>query len=557
MAEPGRAAGARAGTGGGRDGDAPAPGRRETLPEIGQHGTWCEQSPSILITTDLAGVIIAVNRFGAEYLGYAQDALPGRLASTIVHTEDRPAFIEHIAECRAMHGAVHRIEFRKIRGDGSVIWVREAARAVDGPDGDAVIVTACEDITDRVHADERMQFLVDAGRVLASSLDYDTTLRTVADLAVPRLADWCSIDLLEDGVIRRVAVAHADPAKMELAEEYQRRYPPDPSAEYGVARVLKTGEPQLLREVTEDVLRAVSRDDEQYEILRSLGFCSALVVPLPVADRIIGAVTLISSESGRRYGSEELSTAELLAQRAALSVEKARLYRASREATQGRDEVLSIVSHDLRNPLNTILLSAGHLLDVGAAADERTRDVHLQIIRRQAKQMNRLIEDLLDVARAEAGRLPLSERREDPARLMADACESLSALAAEKGVRLEGDSPDGLPQVCADRHRVLQVFGNLLGNAIRHTEPGGRVRVSAEMDGAAVRFAVTDTGSGIAAADMPHLFERFYQARTAGRGGAGLGLAIARGIVEAHGGEIAVESQPGQGSVFHFTIPTA
>jgi PAS domain S-box-containing protein len=557
MAESGRTAGARAGTGGGRSGDPSAAGRQDTFPAGGQRGGWCEQSPSILITTDLAGVILAVNRFGAEYLGYPPDTLPGRLASTIVHTEDRPAFVEHIALCREAPGAVHRIEFRKIRGDGSMIWVREAARVVDGPQGDAVIVTACEDITDRVRADERMQFLVDAGRVLASSLDYDTTLRTVADLAVPRLADWCSIDLLEEGAIRRVAVAHADPARMALAEEYQRRYPPDPDAGFGVARVLRTGEPQLLREVTEDVLRAVSRDDEQYEILRSLGFCSALVVPLPVGDRIIGAITLIAAESGRRYGSDELSTAELLAQRAALSVEKARLYRASREATQARDEMLSIVSHDLRNPLNTILLSAGHLLEIGAASDEQSRDVHLQIIRRQAKQMNRLIEDLLDVARVEAGRLPLSERREDPALLVADACESLSPLASQKGVHLEGQAPDGLPQVCADRHRVLQLFGNLVGNAIRHTEPGGTVRVSAEQDGDTIRFAVTDTGSGIAAADMPHLFERFYQASTTGRGGAGLGLAIARGIVEAHGGRIAVESRLGHGSVFHFSIPTA
>jgi signal transduction histidine kinase len=238
-------------------------------------------------------------------------------------------------------------------------------------------------------------------------------------------------------------------------------------------------------------------------------------------------------------------------------VDKARLYRESRAAVQARDEVLSIVSHDLRNPVNTIMLSAGHMLELGDALDMGVARRHLVIVKRQAEQMNRMIQDLLDVARIEAGRLPLSEHREDPARLVRDACESLTELASQNGIRLESDASAELPAVCADRDRVLQVFGNLIGNALRFTEPGGIVRVSAAEGDGVVEFAVSDSGAGIAAEDLPHLFERFYQARSAEPGGAGLGLAIVKGIVETHGGRVAAESTLGAGSTFRFTIPLA
>lgn len=289
------------------------------------YASWYENSPSIFLTTDDRGTIIAVNRFGAEYLGYDGAALIGQQATMLIHAEDRPLFLAQLERCRAEVGTVHREEYRKARGDGTRVWVREAARAIDAADGRRVILSACEDITDRVRADEKAQFLVDAGRVLAASLDYETTLRTVADFAVPRLADWCAIDLLEDGVIRRVAVAHADPLKAELAREYQRRYPPDPASEHGVARVPRTGQAQLLPEIDEQLLRAIARDALQYEQLGELGICSAVIVPLPVGERNIGAITLIAAGPDRRYGEDELRTAELLAQRAALSVEKARL----------------------------------------------------------------------------------------------------------------------------------------------------------------------------------------------------------------------------------------
>jgi PAS domain S-box-containing protein len=519
--------------------------------------SWYENSPSIFLTTDARGTIIAVNRFGAEYLGIDRAELVGRQASSLVYAEDRPAFLDQFERCRRAVGTVQRQEFRKVRGDGSVVWVREAARALERGNGDLVILSACEDITDRVRADETAQFLVEAGKVLATSLDYETTLRTVADLAVPRLADWCAIDLLDGDAIRRVAVAHADPSKAELAREYQRRYPPDSQGEHGVAHVLRTGEAQLLSEIPDALIRAFARDDEQYTLLRELGFCSAVIVPLPLRDRNIGAITLIAAESGRRYGRDELRTTELLAQRAALSVDKARLYRESRAAVQARDEVLSIVSHDLRNPVNTIMLSAGHMLELGDALDMGVARRHLVIVKRQAEQMNRMIQDLLDVARIEAGRLPLSEHREDPARLVREACESLAELASQNGIRLESDAPAELPAVCADRDRVLQVFGNLIGNALRFTEPGGIVRVSAAEGDGVVEFAVSDSGAGIAAEDLPHLFERFYQARSAEPGGAGLGLAIVKGIVETHGGRVAAESTLGTGSTFRFTIPLA
>ena len=252
---------------------------------------------------------------------------------------------------------------------------------------------------------------------------------------------------------------------------------------------------------------------------------------------------------------DDLAVAEELAGRAALAVENCRLYVESRQATRTRDEVLRIVAHDLRNPLNTIGLSAGlvrEILPHGMAGERR----QLDIIERSVGRANRLIQDLLDVARMEAGRLTVNQAPVETGLLIREAVELHRNLAAEKSVRLDTDVRPDLPPVSADRERVLQVFANLIGNAIKFTPDGGRVTVRAEGVDGRVRFSVTDTGPGIPEQQLRRLFDPFWQAR-AGVEGAGLGLPIARGIVEAHGGRMDVMSEVGVGSTFSFTLPVA
>ena len=279
-----------------------------------------------------------------------------------------------------------------------------------------------------------------------------------------------------------------------------------------------------------------------------------MAIPLLAQGRLLGAITLLSSTPSRIYGPEDLRVAHELAQRAALAVDNARLYRAAQRAIQVRDEVLGIVAHDLRNPLSTILLEARLLRQ--RVTDVRARESG-QAITEVATRMNRLIEDLLDVTRMEAGRLTVTPGRLSVAHLAMAAVDVQQPLATSTSLEIQLDVSPSLPDLWADRDRLLQVFDNLIGNAIKFTPPGGRITVGAELKQDDVLFYIRDTGPGIPREDQPHLFDRFWQARTEGRRGAGLGLPIVKAIVEAHGRRVWVESTPGHGTTVLFTIPTA
>jgi signal transduction histidine kinase len=226
------------------------------------------------------------------------------------------------------------------------------------------------------------------------------------------------------------------------------------------------------------------------------------------------------------------------------------------KAAHTRDEVLALVAHDLRNPLNLVLSSASLLVETVAGLEPRALD-HVQMIQRAVRQMDRLVKDLLEVAGMEAGSIAVEPRSEPVDGLLRSACKTMEHVATANRIQLSCEPPPGLPDVLADRDRIDQVLSNLIGNAVRFTPPEGQVRVGADRDGHWVRFSVSDTGVGIEPADLPHVFDRFWQAKRSRDGGAGLGLAIARGIVAAHGGELWVESEHGGGSTFFFTLPTA
>lgn len=400
----------------------------------------------------------------------------------------------------------------------------------------------------------RMSFLAEASRILASSLDYHVTLRRVAHLAVPRIADFCVIDVEEDGTIQRLATASGDPAREELVAEL-RRYAPHSEEGSGVAEVLRTGQSSLVAVLSDAQLQAVAHDAEHLRILRALALRSTMVVPLVARGRILGAITFAATEGGLKYGPDNIALAEQLAGRAALAIDNARLHQEAQQAIAARDEVLGIVAHDLRNPLNTISLSAGLLLE--ATPTEEIRVKQLQLVQRSVDRMDHLIQDLLDIAKIEAGRLSIEHKREEVAPIVEETREVFQPQAAEKSLRLEAELPLDLPPIYGDRQRILQVLSNIMGNAIKFTPEGGRITIRAEATGTDVRFSVADTGPGIPEDEMEHVFDRFWQARRAKKTGAGLGLAICRGIVEAHGGKIWGESRVGVGSTFYFTIPVA
>jgi len=354
--------------------------------------------------------------------------------------------------------------------------------------------------------------------------------------------------------------AHGDPAAAPLAAVARRSAPPRDEAN-PIARTVEEGSARILQRVSADVLAdmaAVARAGQGRETvdadLGAIGPRSAMIIPLRVRGRVVGVLTLLAKPS-KPYRRGDLALAEELAERASLALENARLYAEARRATRVRDEMLAIVSHDLRNPLHTIELSAG-LLEAITPQEAETVRKQLEIVKRSVQRADRLIDDLLDVARLEAGTFSLECGPVASIEVAREALELHRGQAEEEGERLIAALPERLPDVWADRDRLLQVFSNLLGNAIKFTPAGGRIELGAEAGDQDVRFWVRDTGPGIAPDELPHVFDPFWQAKRR-RGGAGLGLAIARGIVDAHGGRIHVESEPGVGTTVWFTIPTA
>jgi signal transduction histidine kinase len=282
---------------------------------------------------------------------------------------------------------------------------------------------------------------------------------------------------------------------------------------------------------------------------------SVLSVPLLAHGQRIGTMTFVSATPGRVFGPEDMHLADELAVRAGLAIDNARLYREARHAVQVRDDVLAIVAHDLRNPLNAILVQSQMLFRRGGEPERRSQRP-VEAIRRNATRMNRLIEDLLDVTRLEADGLSIEPARVSAGAVACEAVENQLPAASSAGLDVRLEIARDLPDVWADRERLLQVLENLIVNAIKFTESGGRIVVGAEsLDGEDV-FWVSDTGRGIAAQDLGHVFDRFWQSSRGGRRGTGLGLPIVKGLVEAHGGRVWVESAPGRGSTFRFTIPT-
>ncbi|HET9983148.1 MAG TPA: ATP-binding protein [Longimicrobiales bacterium] len=305
-----------------------------------------EDNPAMYFTVDAAGTILSVNRYGAEHLGYTVPELRGRPLLQVVHEADHEALRGQLAECGRTPGQVCRWEFRKVRKDGTVLWVRESVRPLRNADGELVFLMVCDDITDAKRGEaerERLlaqqHFLGDASRALAGSIDYETTLKIVARLAVPVLADFSVVDVLEEGgAFRRVAAAHADPQKEALARE-MRRYPPDPTLEeHPVNRAIRMRRSEILP-VGEEGIQASCRIPEHREVVCRLAPRSVLVVPLIARGRTVGAMQFMSlaSESARDYGPEDVALAEELARRAAVAIDNARLYaEAERRAREER-----------------------------------------------------------------------------------------------------------------------------------------------------------------------------------------------------------------------------
>lgn len=414
------------------------------------------------------------------------------------------------------------------------------------------------DVTARKRAEESLRFLAEASTILASSLDHDTTLSSVVKLAVPTIADWAACDMLTtDGVVRRLAVAHVDPAKAQLARRIYERFPPSMNACHGVGSVIRTGKAEHIRDMTDAVLEAAFEDAEALAFVKSLGLQSSVCVPLAVRGQVVGAFTLAWAQSGRQYTTDDVGVVEELARRASLAIENAVHYKAASDASLAKDEFLAVVSHELRTPLNAIL-GWVHMLRDDSVPPER-RAHALETIERNARAQNQLIDDLLDISRIVAGKLRLDVSPVDLQSVIERAIETVRPAAAAKNISLKPPLNADATSVVGDADRLQQVVWNLLSNAVKFSPKGSEVEIVLRRHESNVELVVRDRGQGIEAEFLPHVFERFRQADASsarGKGGLGLGLAIVRNLVELHGGSIRAESDgAGHGATFTVSLP--
>jgi signal transduction histidine kinase len=434
------------------------------------------------------------------------------------------------------------------------------------PSGDGGIVAFFQDITARRRAQDASSFLAEASRLLGSSTDYTDTLTNLARAAVPRLGDWCAVDVVRDPqlsqwppTLDRVAVVHQDPAKIALGAQLTSEYPTDWTQSSGLAGVLRTGKPMYLPTITDEMVAAGAMDARHLELLRALQFRSVMVVPLVARDRVLGAVTLCMTESDRHYDESDLALAEDLARRAGAAVDTATLLRDTERANAAKTEFLRTISHELRQPINATVafLQLWELGVRGPLSDQQRDDVAR--VQRNQRHLLALIEDLLSFTRLDAGKLTVSSEVVSMPEILAS-LDSMFARQREGSATLDIVPCDPDLGVIGDRARITQIGVNLLTNAFRATASGGRIRVECVREPGRVSLVVSDTGVGIPADQLDHIFSPFTQlgrSLNAPKEGAGLGLAISRGLAEAMAGSLTVTSAVGVGSTFVLSLTRA
>ena len=511
-----------------------------------------------IITVDHTQRILHFNQGAEEIFGYAESDAIGRHLSILIPHRFRDVHSEHIQgfarspdRSRRMGG---RRELFGLRADGTEFPAEASISKLVGPDG-ILFTVVLRDITWQRRAEAEQRFLAQATSALSRTLAVDETVGAIADLPVPLLADACLVVTREPrGALRRRPSSNHAP---ELASGVARltAHALTDDSPWPSIDVMRRNR-RLIVDHVDDAWLEQYTDGNEIADWRDLGARSLLIVPLHASGESLGALTLIRVRA-EPFDREARELAETFAATAATALANARLYESARAANRAREELLSVVSHDLRNPLTAIGMCV-HALELEQGGDPGERRELLATIRTSSSMMNRMIEDLLDVASIERGSLSMELTPQDPAELVRRALQLFTVEAAESGVRIESRAGLELPNIEADAGRIVQVLGNLIRNSIKFTPPAGSIAVSVEAQGAEVVFAVRDTGRGISPEQLPHVFDRYWQADDDSRmRGRGLGLSIARGIVEAHGGRIWASSQPGRGTEVRFSIPVA
>lgn len=515
-----------------------------------------------IVTIDEEHRIVQFNRGAERVFGWAAGEVVGETLDVLLPERFIAGHRAHVREfAHAPESAQplgDRPEVVGRRRTGEEFTAEASMSKLATPEG-MLFTIVLRDVTERKRRERLDHALAVVGAKMATSSEYADRLTVVAQLPVPVVGSWCLLDLVEEdrehdrSILVRVPSTHPDPALNDALREFR-----DPSGARPrsprLLDVLHTG--QLACIANAQQLPGRGADGELRGLATVMESESILIVPVARGDTILGTMT-IGSAPGTRFAPPDHESARVIANRGALAIDNGRLFRKAQRATLARDQVLGMVSHDLRNPLSAIAMCARSLLDA-PAVDEAERRRTCQTILDASDMMQRLLQDLLDVASLEGGHLSVEMDEQAIVPLVEATREMFAPRARAQAVEFTTECAPGLPHVTGDGERIVQAIANLVSNALKFTPAGGRIAVRAAPGDDEVLLSVSDTGPGIPAADVPHLFERFWHGQaTNGKRGYGLGLAIAHGIVAAHGGRIWVETEPGRGSTFCIALPAA
>lgn len=512
-----------------------------------------------IIIVDEEGLIEFANRQTKTWLGYDPGELIGKPIELLLpdrfsksHRDKRAEYIKHPSS-RPMG---RNLELSAKRKDGSECPVEISLSPFKTSRG--TIVTAfLRDMTDQRRAENQQKFLAETSRILSETMDYQERIQRITSTVVPTLADWCVSYMFEEGQLKLKASAQDTTIDIEIVRRLvQNNCLVSENTKLTFGSIAKAGVSQLIKTIDDEVLYELTSGDEHcMQQFRNLGVQGLILAPMKARRNTIGIICFARCRSVG-YSEKDLAYANLIAERAALAIDNAKLYQDAQNATRLREDILAIVSHDLKNPLGTIRGFNEILSECFAEIDSQSKEIkYTEAIARSVRQMERLIGDLLNFAKIESGSLDIETRSCAVDRVVWEGVELVKKHADNKNIRIEIKISPNLSEIICDLDRMRQVLGNILGNAIKFSPEKGVIKICAKLSDSRVEFSVTDQGPGIPIGNFSHIFDRYWQAKETAKLGNGLGLSIAKGIVESHRGRIWVESTVGQGTTFFFTIP--
>ncbi len=519
-----------------------------------------ETSDDAIVSKTLDGVVRTWNQGAERIFGYSADDMVGKPIHLLLPVERRHEEDEILRRLQAGERVDH-FETVRVRKDGRRIDVSVTISPMRDASGRIVGASKiARDITGRKRAERIERFLADASEILAQVTDYASTLQKIADLSVPVFSDWCMVDMRDAaGTVQRVAIAHSDPVELETAWDLARRYPHKGDEPHGPMKVVRTGQAEWIPEITDEILKESSHDADSFGRRGKLHFRSCLCVPLKSRGTTLGVLSFVTAESGRHYDRDDLRVAEDLARRAVVAIENATLMARLKELDRRKDEFLALLAHELRNPLAPIR-NAVQILRAKAPPVPEVQWAR-EVIHRQIEQMTRLVDDLLDASRITQGKIELRKQRVELAAVVNDAVEGARPMVEKWGHELTVEIPSEPVFLDGDPVRLAQILLNLLHNAAKYTDRGGRIWLTAQRSAGEVLIQVRDTGVGIREEVLPRIFEMFMQADRSlerSRDGLGIGLALAHRLVTMHGGTIEAKSAgAGTGAQFLVRLPVA